>query len=133
MLFSQDIGIDLGTANTHVFVKGKEIVMKKIQYLQTITTAEALIDNRVHSMCIKALGLKKVSINTLQEVIIVLYNELRKKIDELKDKNKPCQIAIRFNRARKQDITQYKENITQIAILEYKASELHNIIMFDEI
>ena len=26
MLFSQDIGIDLGTANTLVFVKGKGIV-----------------------------------------------------------------------------------------------------------
>ena len=107
--------------------------MKKIQYLQAITTAEALIDNRVHSMCIKALGLKKVSVNTLQEVIIVLYNELRKKIDKLNDSNRPCQIAIRFNRAQKQDIAQYKENITQIAILKHKASELYNIIMFDEI
>lgn len=107
--------------------------MKKIQYFQAIITAEALIDNRVHSMCIKALGLKKISINTLQEVIIVLYNELRKKIDKLNDSNRPYQIAIRFNRAKKQDIMQYEENTKQIAILEYKASELHNIIMFDEI
>ena len=84
-------------------------------------------------MCIKALGLKKISINTLQEVIIVLYNELRKKIDKLNDSNRPYQIAIRFNRAKKQDIMQYEENTKQIAILEYKASELHNIIMFDEI
>lgn len=107
--------------------------MKKIQYFQAIITAEKLIDNRVHSMCIKALGLKKVSVNTLQEVIIVLYNELRKKIDELNDNNRPCQIAIRFNRAQKQDIMQYEENTKQIASLEYKANELHNIIMFDEI
>ena len=28
MLFSQDIGIDLGTANTLVFVKGKGIAYK---------------------------------------------------------------------------------------------------------
>lgn len=107
--------------------------MKKIQYLQTIMAAEALVDNNVHSMCIKALGLKKVSVNTLQEVIVVLYNELRKKIAELNDNNRPCQIAIRFNRAQKQDIAQYKENITKIAILKHKASELYNIIMFDEI
>lgn len=107
--------------------------MKKIQYFQAIITAEALIDNRVHSMCIKALGLKKISINTLQEVIIVLYNELRKKIALLNDSNRPYQIAIRFNRAKKHDITQYTENIKQIAILKHKASELYNIIMFDEI
>ena len=95
--------------------------------------AEALIDNNVHSMCIKALGLKKVSVNTLQEVIIVLHNELRKKIDELNDNNRPCQIAIRFNRAKKQDIAQYKSNIAQIAVLKNKANELYNIVMFDEI
>lgn len=29
MLFSQDIGIDLGTANTLVFVKGKGIVIRE--------------------------------------------------------------------------------------------------------
>ena len=29
MLFSQDIGIDLGTANTLVFVKGKGIVTRE--------------------------------------------------------------------------------------------------------
>lgn len=29
MLFSQDIGIDLGTANTRVFVKGKGIVIRE--------------------------------------------------------------------------------------------------------
>ena len=107
--------------------------MKKIQYFQAITTAEALIDNRVHSMCIKALGLKKISINTLQEVIIVLYNELRKKIDTLSNNNRPYQISIRFNRAKKQDMKQYEENITQIAILKHKANELYNIIMFGEI
>lgn len=29
MLFSQDIGIDLGTANTLVFVKGKGIIIRE--------------------------------------------------------------------------------------------------------
>ena len=29
MLFSQDIGIDLGTANTLVFVKGRGIVIRE--------------------------------------------------------------------------------------------------------
>ena len=29
MLFSQDIGVDLGTANTLVFVKGKGIVIRE--------------------------------------------------------------------------------------------------------
>ena len=29
MIFSQDIGIDLGTANTLVFVKGKGIVIRE--------------------------------------------------------------------------------------------------------
>ena len=29
MLFTQDIGIDLGTANTLVFVKGKGIVIRE--------------------------------------------------------------------------------------------------------
>ena len=29
MLFSQDIGIDLGTANTLVFVKGKGVVIRE--------------------------------------------------------------------------------------------------------
>ena len=34
MLFSQDIGIDLGTANTLVFVKGKGIVTREPPWLR---------------------------------------------------------------------------------------------------
>lgn len=107
--------------------------MKKIEYFNTIKTAEELIDNKVHTMCIKALGLKKVSIDTLKEVIIVLYNELHKRIDKLKNDNRPCQIAIRFNRAKEQEINNYKKNIEKISVLTYKADELYKIIMFDEI
>lgn len=36
MLFSLDIGIDLGTANTLVFVKGKGIVIREPPSLRSI-------------------------------------------------------------------------------------------------
>lgn len=107
--------------------------MKKIEYFNTIKTTEELLNSRVHTMCIQALGLKKVSTDTLKEVIIVLYNELHKKIDKLRDQNRPYQIAIRFNRARQAEIKEYEENLKQISVLEYKTSELWKIIVLDEI
>lgn len=107
--------------------------MKKIEYFNTIKTTEELLNSRVHTMCIQAIGLKKVSVDTLREVIITLYNELHKNIDRLKEENKPYQIAIRFNRAKEKEIKQCEENIKQISVLEYKTRELYNIILFDKI
>lgn len=107
--------------------------MEKTEYLFAIKTAEELVGQHVYSMCIKAIGLEKTSTEKLKEVIVILYNELHKKIEQLKYRNRPYQIAIRFNRAKPDEIAQYNENIKQIAVFEYKARELYNINIFDKI
>ncbi|NLO46412.1 MAG: rod shape-determining protein [Clostridiales bacterium] len=50
MLFSQDIGIDLGTANTLVFVKGKGIVIRE--------PSVVAVDQRSNSLRVVAVGVE---------------------------------------------------------------------------
>lgn len=107
--------------------------MEKTEYLFAIKTAEELVGQHVYSMCIKAIGLEKTSTEKLKEVIVILYNELHKKIEQLKYRNRPYQIAIRFNRATQHDKEEYQANIKQIAVFEYKATELYNILMFGNV
>ena len=48
MLFSQDIGVDLGTANTLVFVKGKGIVIRE--------PSVVAVDERTNPKTVVAVG-----------------------------------------------------------------------------
>ena len=42
-LFSKDVGIDLGTANTLVYMKGKGIIMREPSVVAVDTKTDALI------------------------------------------------------------------------------------------
>ena len=42
--FNQDIGIDLGTANTLIFSKGKGIIMREPSVVDSVTLADMLAD-----------------------------------------------------------------------------------------
>lgn len=61
----------------------------KNKYLKIIKEAENILNKaEKYSTLIEAFGLKKVSVDTLRKVIIILYNELNKKIIKLKEENK---------------------------------------------
>lgn len=61
----------------------------KNKYFKIIKEAEkALNKAETYSAFIEAFGLKKVSVDTLRKIIILLYNELNKRIIKLKEENK---------------------------------------------
>ena len=62
----------------------------KTKYLKIIKEVEKTLNKtETYSAFIEAFGLKKVSVDTLRKVIILLYNELNKRIIKLKEENKP--------------------------------------------
>ena len=62
----------------------------KKKYLKIIKEVEKILNKtETYSAFIEAFGLKKVSVDTLRKIIIVLYNELNKIIIKLKEENKP--------------------------------------------
>ena len=62
----------------------------KNKYLKIIKEAEKILnESETYSAFIEAFGLKKVSVDTLRKIIILLYNKLNKRIIKLKEENKP--------------------------------------------
>ena len=68
MLFSQDIGIDLGTANTLVFVKGKGIVIRE--------PSVVAVDVSAYPQKVVAVGDKAKNINDIKHATNNAMNHL---------------------------------------------------------